>query len=314
MNGAPKVAVFRPPAPPSLKPGIVAVARSAPVGVPPLVARIETVMFGLVAVQAEQNSSMSARVSWPLMAGVQFICAKLAKVTGRGLAGVLKKHYPPWLVYPVVISLVLANTINAGADIGAIAAAINMLVPIPIIAMIVPITATLLALQFWGSYKLIERTFKWLTLALFAYVATAFFTHPGSGEVLKGSFIPAFKFDGKFLALLTALLGTTISPYLFFWQTGQEIEEEKRIGRTRIVDREGATKREVSKSAMDVTVGMLFSNLVMYFIILTTAATLFKSGQTNIQSATDAAKALEPLAGSFALPEGLALCPQRERS
>jgi len=199
-----------------------------------------------------------------------------------------------------VISLVLANTINAGADIGAIAAAINMLVPIPIIAMIVPITATLLALQFWGSYKLIERTFKWLTLALFAYVATAFFTHPGSGEVLKGSFIPAFKFDGKFLALLTALLGTTISPYLFFWQTGQEIEEEKRIGRTRIVDREGATKREVSKSAMDVTVGMLFSNLVMYFIILTTAATLFKSGQTNIQSATDAARALEPLAGSFA--------------
>ena len=242
----------------------------------------------------------TALITFPLMAGVQFICAKLAKVTGRGLAGVLKKHYPPWLVYPVVISLVLANTINAGADIGAIAAAINMLVPIPIIAMIVPITATLLALQFWGSYKLIERTFKWLTLALFAYVATAFFTHPGSGEVLKGSFIPAFKFDGKFLALLTALLGTTISPYLFFWQTGQEIEEEKRIGRTRIVDREGATKREVSKSAMDVTVGMLFSNLVMYFIILTTAATLFKSGQTNIQSATDAARALEPLAGSFA--------------
>ena len=176
----------------------------------------------------------TALITFPLMAGVQFICAKLAKVTGRGLAGVLKKHYPPWLVYPVVISLVLANTINAGADIGAIAAAINMLVPIPIIAMIVPITATLLALQFWGSYKLIERTFKWLTLALFAYVATAFFTHPGSGEVLKGSFIPAFKFDGKFLALLTALLGTTISPYLFFWQTGQEIEEEKRIGRTRI--------------------------------------------------------------------------------
>src|SRR5438067_2885504 len=144
----------------------------------------------------------TALITFPLMAGVQFICAKLAKVTGRGLAGVLKKHYPPWLVYPVVISLVLANTINAGADIGAIAAAINMLVPIPIIAMIVPITATLLALQFWGSYKLIERTFKWLTLALFAYVATAFFTHPGSGEVLKGSFIPAVKFDGKFLALL----------------------------------------------------------------------------------------------------------------
>jgi NRAMP (natural resistance-associated macrophage protein)-like metal ion transporter len=241
-----------------------------------------------------------ALITFPLMTAVQFICAKLAKVTGRGLAGVLKKHYPPWLVYPVVISLVVANTINAGADIGAIAAAINMLVPIPITAMIVPITAILLALQFWGTYRMIERTFKWLTLALFAYVATAFFTHPGASEVLKGTFIPTFKFDGKFLALLTALLGTTISPYLFFWQTGQEVEEEKRIGRTRIVDREGATKGDIKGSAIDVSIGMLFSNVVMYFIILTTAATLFKTGHTEIQSATDAAKALEPLAGRFA--------------
>jgi len=242
----------------------------------------------------------TALITFPLMAAVQFICAKLAKVTGRGLAGVLKKHYPPWLVYPVVVSLAIANTVNAGADIGAIAAAMNMLVPVPITAMIVPITAVLLALQFWGSYRMIERTFKWLTLALFAYVATAFFTHPGAGEILKGTFIPTFKFDSKFLALLTALLGTTISPYLFFWQTGQEVEEEKRIGRTRIVDREGATRKDIQDSALDVTVGMLFSNVVMYFIILTTAATLFKSGQTNIQSATDAAKALEPLAGKFA--------------
>lgn len=242
----------------------------------------------------------TALVTFPLMAAVQFICAKVAKVTGRGLAGVLKKHYSPWVVYPAVSALVIANTINAGADIGAIAAAISMLIPVPIPAMIVPITAILVALQFWGSYTLIERTFKWLTLALFAYVATAFFVHPDAGEVLKGSLVPVIRFDSKFLATLTAILGTTISPYLFFWQTGQEVEEEKRIGRTRIVDREGATNKEVKRSAWDVTIGMLFSNIVMYFIILTTAATLFKSGKTDIQSATDAAKALEPLAGGGA--------------
>ncbi len=242
----------------------------------------------------------TALVTFPLMAAVQFICAKVAKVTGRGLAGVLKKHYSPWVVYPAVSALVIANTINAGADIGAIAAAISMLIPVPIPAMIVPITAILVALQFWGSYTLIERTFKWLTLALFAYVATAFFVHPDAGEVLKASLVPVIRFDSKFLATLTAILGTTISPYLFFWQTGQEVEEEKRIGRTRIVDREGATNKEVKRSAWDVTIGMLFSNIVMYFIILTTAATLFKSGKTDIQSATDAAKALEPLAGGGA--------------
>ncbi len=242
----------------------------------------------------------TALVTFPLMAAVQFICAKVAKVTGRGLAGVLKKHYSPWVVYPAVSALVIANTINAGADIGAIAAAISMLIPVPILAMIVPITAILVALQFWGSYTLIERTFKWLTLALFAYVATAFFVHPDAGEVLKASLVPVIRFDSKFLATLTAILGTTISPYLFFWQTGQEVEEEKRIGRTRIIDREGATNKEVKRSAWDVTIGMLFSNVVMYFIILTTAATLFKSGKTDIQSATDAAKALEPLAGGGA--------------
>src|SRR5436853_711429 len=241
-----------------------------------------------------------ALITFPLMTAVQFICAKLAKVTGRGLAGVLKKHYSLWVVYPAVGALVIANTINAGADIGAISAAINMLVPIPITAMIVPITAILLALQFWGSYTLIERVFKWLTLALFAYVATAFFIHPTPAEILKATLFPTIKFDSKYLAMLTALLGTTISPYLFFWQGGQEVEEEKRIGRTRIVDRQGATNEEVKRSVWDVSIGMLFSNIVMYFIILTTAATLFKSGKTNIQSATDAAEALRPLAGNGA--------------
>ncbi len=241
-----------------------------------------------------------ALITFPMMAAVQFICAKIAMVTGRGLAGVLKEHYSRWLLYPAVLLLVVANIINAGADIGAIAAAINMLVPIPIPAMVIPVALLIVVLQFWGSYSLIERVFKWLTLALFAYVATAFFTRPGAADVLRGTFIPAISFDHKFLMTATAILGTTISPYLFFWQTGQEIEEEKRIGRTAIADRKGTTKAQLKKRGWDVLFGMLFSNVVMYFIILTTAATLFKAGKTNIQSATDAAEALKPLAGAGA--------------
>jgi NRAMP (natural resistance-associated macrophage protein)-like metal ion transporter len=241
-----------------------------------------------------------ALVTFPLMVAIQFICAKIAMVTGRGLAGVLKEHYSRWLLYPAVLLLVITNIINAGADIGAIAAAINMMVPIPIPAMIIPVALLIVVLQFWGSYSLIERIFKWLTLALFAYVATAFFTKPGASEVLKGTFIPAISFDNKFLVTTTAILGTTISPYLFFWQTGQEIEEEKRIGRTAIADRRGTTKAQLKRRGWDVLFGMLFSNVVMYFIILTTAATLFKADKTNIQSATDAAEALKPLAGAGA--------------
>lgn len=241
-----------------------------------------------------------ALITFPMMAGVQFVCAKIAMVTGRGLAGVLKEHYSKWLLYPAVILLVIANIINAGADLGAIAAAINMLIPLPITAMIIPVAAIIVILQFWGTYTIIEKVFKWLALALLAYVATAFFTSPNTSEVIRGTFVPNISFDKNFLTTATAILGTTISPYLFFWQTGQEIEEEKRLGRTRIEDRKGTSKAALRWRAVDVLAGMLFSNVVMYFIILTTGATLFKAGKTNIQSATDAAEALRPLAGAGA--------------
>jgi Mn2+/Fe2+ NRAMP family transporter len=134
-------------------------------------------------------------------------------VSGRGLAGVLKHHYSPWVLYPAVFALVVANTINAGADIGAIAAAINLLVPIPIVVMIVPIALLLLVLQVWGSYRLIATIFRWLTLSLLAYIASALFSHPAPLEVLKGTFIPTFRWDSTFLATLVAILGTTISPF-----------------------------------------------------------------------------------------------------
>lgn len=250
----------------------------------------------------------TALFTFPLMAAVQLICAKVGMVTGMGLAAVLRRHYSRSLLYVAVLGLVIANTINAGADIGAIAAAINLLIPVPIAAMIVPIALIILAVQIWGSYQLIAKTFKWLALALFAYIGSAFFAKPNWAEVLKGTLIPTISFNAQFLSTLVAILGTTISPYLFFWQANQEVEEEISMGRRTLAQRKGATDAEMKYAAWDVNIGMLFSNVVMYFIILATAATLFKAGKTNIQSATDAAQALRPLAGEgayFLLAVGL---------
>ncbi|MEP7284552.1 MAG: Nramp family divalent metal transporter [Chloroflexota bacterium] len=236
----------------------------------------------------------------PLMISVQYISAKIGLVTGRGLAGVLRRHYSRKLLYPVVFGLTIANMINAGVDIGAIAAAINLIVPIPITVMIIPIALAILALQIWGSYRLIANVFKWLTLALLAYVGAALFAKPDWGEVLKNTFIPTLTFDKTFLATVVAILGTTISPYLFFWQASEEVEEEISMGRRTLRQRKGATNNELKFMSWDVNVGMIASNVVMYFIILATAATLFKAGKTNIQSATEAAEALRPIAGDMA--------------
>ena len=239
----------------------------------------------------------TALFTWPLMASVQLTCARIGMVSGIGLASVLRRHYARNLLYLTVSGLVIANTINAAADIGAIAAAINLLIPIPIIVLVLPIALIILALQIWGSYRLIARTFKWLTLALLAYIGSSFFAKPDAVQVLKATFIPTLSFDPTFLATLVAIMGTTISPYLFFWQADQEVEEEISFGRVTRGQRRGATDAEMKYAAWDVGLGMLLSNAVMYFIILATAATLFKAGQTNIQSATDAAQALKPLAG-----------------
>jgi NRAMP (natural resistance-associated macrophage protein)-like metal ion transporter len=250
----------------------------------------------------------TALFTFPLMAAVQLICAKVGMVTGMGLAAVLRRHYSRSLLYVAVLGLVIANTINAGADIGAIAAAINLLIPVPIAAMIVPIALIILAVQIWGSYRLIAKIFKWLAFALFAYIGSAFFAKPNWAGVLKGTLIPTISFNAQFLSTLVAILGTTISPYLFFWQANQEVEEEISMGRRTLAQRKGATDAEMKYAAWDVNIGMLFSNVVMYFIILATAATLFKAGKTNIQSATDAAQALRPLAGEgayFLLAVGL---------
>jgi Mn2+/Fe2+ NRAMP family transporter len=170
----------------------------------------------------------------------------------------------------------------------------------PITVMIVPIAIIILVLQIWCSYRLIASIFKWLTLALFAYILAAFFARPDWHEVLKGTLIPTLRFDSDFLSILVAVLGTTITPYLFFWQADQEVEEEISMGRRTLQQRKGATKAELKYANWDVAVGVLFSNVVMYFIILATAATLHKAAKTDIQSATEAAQALRPLAGNAA--------------
>jgi NRAMP (natural resistance-associated macrophage protein)-like metal ion transporter len=242
----------------------------------------------------------TAIVTLPRMAVVQFVCAKIGLVTGRGLAGVLRYYYPRKLLYPAVLSLVIANTINAGMDIGAIAAAVNLFVPIPLIVMIIPIACIIVALQIWGSYRPIANVFKWLTLSLFAYIGAAFLAKPDFGPVLKATFIPQMRFDHDYLLTLVAILGTTISPYLFFWEASEEVEEEISDGRKRLRQRKGATDAELNQAKWDTIVGMFFCNIVFYFVILAAAATLHASGKTDIQSAVDAAQALRPIAGSEA--------------
>src|SRR5581483_605817 len=238
----------------------------------------------------------TAIVTLPMMAAIQFICAKIGMVSGMGLAGVLRKYYPRWLVVGTIVLLVVANTINAGTGIGARAAATNLLVPsVPALLLVVPIAIVIVVVQILGSYRLIVRIFKWLTLTLFAYIAAAFLARPHWGEVLKSTFIPALRFDHQYLMTLVAIFGTTITPYLFFWQASQEVEEELRMGRETLAEREGATDREIRIAEIDVDAGMIFASMVFYFVVLASAVTLHASGKTDIQTATDAAEALRPL-------------------
>ncbi|HEY5629626.1 MAG TPA: divalent metal cation transporter [Candidatus Limnocylindrales bacterium] len=239
-------------------------------------------------------------VMLPMMSAVQYICAKVGMVSGRGLAGVVREHYSRAVLYPAILAMVVANTLNAGADIGAVAAAIGLLVPIPPAIFVVPVALVILMVQALGSYSMIERIFKWLALALIAYIGSALLSRPNLGEVLVGTFIPTIRPDAAFIGMLVALLGTTISPYLFFWQASHEVEVEVDMGRHRLWQRKGATNKELKYALWDTLAGMVFSEVVAYFIIMATASTLFVHGKTNIASATDAAEALRPIAGDAA--------------
>ena len=242
----------------------------------------------------------TALFSFPLMASVQLMCARLGMVSGLGLAGVIRQRYPRWVLWGACSLLIVANVVNIGADLGGMADATEMVTGVDSLVW-TPIYAILIiSLLFWTSYRFIARVFKWLTLVLFAYVITAFLSHPDWRAVLYSTFVPHVQWSSAYIATFVGILGTTISPYLFFWQSSQEVEEERKIGRQTVEERKGATAVELRKSRTDVITGMFFSNLVMYFIILTTAATLHAHGKTTIDTAQQAAEALKPLAGNGA--------------
>jgi NRAMP (natural resistance-associated macrophage protein)-like metal ion transporter len=242
----------------------------------------------------------TALFSFPLMAAVQLMCARLGKVTGRGLAEVVRHRYPRWVLWGACTLLIVANVVNIGADLGGMAEATEMMTGVNSLLWTPLYTGVIVSLLFWSSYRQIARIFKWLTLVLFAYVAAAFLAEPDWAAVLSATFVPHITGSSAYLATFVGILGTTISPYLFFWQAAQEVEEEHTLGRDTLESRQGATEEELRRSLLDVVTGMFFSNFVMYFVILTTAATLHAHGQTSITTAQQAAEALQPLAGEGA--------------
>jgi len=241
-----------------------------------------------------------ALFSFPLMCAVQIMCARLGMVTGRGLAGVLRRRYSRGVLWSACGLLVIANVFNIGADLGGMAEATHMMTGVSPLIWTPAYAILVTSLLFWTSYWLIVKVFKWMTLVLFAYVVAAFLANPDWRLIWRSTLIPHVEWSQSYLATFVGILGTTISPYLFFWQASQEVEEERKIGRDTVGKRKGATDEEIRKSRTDVIAGMFFSNFVMYFIILTTAATLNAHGIKNIETAQQAAEALRPLAGSGA--------------
>lgn len=242
-----------------------------------------------------------ALITTPMMAVIQGMCARIGMVTGIGLAAQMRKTFPRWLAMALALIVIVANTFNIGADFAGMSAAGHLVGPfIPELVWVFLFGALLLAAQVFFSYRLLSKVFKWLTLALFAYVITAFVVHPFWPDVLRHALVPEFHKDGHWITTVVAVLGTTISPYLFFWQSSLMVEEEKDQGRTTIKARRGATEVEIKDAHADVNTGMVYSNLVMFFIITTTAVTLGAHGKHNIATAQDAAQALRPLAGNFA--------------
>ena len=239
--------------------------------------------------------------SYPLMAAIQEVSARIGRVTGGGIAANLRKRYPKWLLYSVVALMVAANLFNLGADIGAMGAAAQLLVPARIGIYIVLFGTVSLLLQLFIPYTTYVNYLKWLTLSLFAYVAAAFFAHAPWREVFWLTFHPHVSFTKQYLTVLVAVLGTTISPYLFFWQASQEVEEVKNNRGEKPLRRDPKQATDqLGRIKVDTYVGMAISNLVAFFIVLTTAATLHTHGLIDISTSAQAAKALEPLAGRWA--------------
>jgi NRAMP (natural resistance-associated macrophage protein)-like metal ion transporter len=262
-----------------------------------------------IATYTQAGSQFGFQLLWlsaftfPLMAMVQEMCARIGIVTGRGLAANIRANYPRFILYICTALLFIANVFNIGADLGIMARAMQLLVPqLNFGFLLVGFTLLSLALQVFVSYTRYARFLKWLALVLLAYIFTAFVVpNVQWGDVLRHVIIPSVQFSKTQILLICAILGTTISPYLFFWQTSQEVEEEITEGKRTVAARQrDASPNLVRRTRVDTWVGMFFSNLVMFFVILTGGAVLHAAGLTNITSAADAAAALEPLAGQGA--------------
>ena len=241
----------------------------------------------------------TALISFPLMVSVQMMCGRLGMVTGRGLAGVIRRRYSKWILWGACSLLIVANVVNIAADLGGMADATQMVTGVNALVWTPLYTALIVSFLFWSSYRQIARIFKWITLVLLAYVITAFFAGVDWHQALLATLIPRPVWSRDYVEVLVGILGTTISPYLFFWQASQEVEEERAMGRT-LAQRRGATVEELRGLRVDVITGMFASNFIMYFIILTTSASLHAHGIVKIDTAKEAAEALRPLAGNAA--------------
>lgn len=238
-------------------------------------------------------------VTFPLMSFVQEMCARIGLVTGRGLAGNIRLHFSRRILYGCTVLLFAANSFNIGADLGAMAKAVQLLAPgLSFTSLVIGFALFSLVMQIFTPYSKYARYLKWLALVLLAYVASAILAKLNWGEVLSSAFIPSIEWSKDQIILICAILGTTISPYLFFWQTSQEVEEQILDGRTTVLSRHDSDhSKEIHKMRIDVWSGMFLSNLVMFFIIAASGAILFPQGITNIATAADAAEALRPFAG-----------------
>jgi NRAMP (natural resistance-associated macrophage protein)-like metal ion transporter len=260
-----------------------------------------------IATYSQAGAQFGFAVSWtmlfsyPLMVAIQQISARIGRTTGKGIAGNLRAHYPNWLLQTLVALLCLANVINIGADLGAMGDAVSLLIGGPHLLYVVLFGALCATLQIFLQYTRYVAVLKWLSLALFAYFGTVMVVHVPWGQVAWGLFVPTFSADGPFWTMVVAILGTTISPYLFFWQASQEVEDIKEVPeRQPLVDAPRQAPDALQRIRLDTYVGMAFSNLVALAIIITTAATLHTAGVTNIETSSQAAEALKPVAGSFA--------------
>jgi len=260
-----------------------------------------------IATYSQAGAQFGFAVSWtmlfsyPLMVAIQEISGRIGRVTGQGIAGNIRRHYPNWLLQAIVLLLFAANTINIGADLGAMGDAVGLLVGGPHLFYVVLFGVLCALLQIVMQYTRYVSVLKWLTLALFAYFGTLMVVKVPWGEVAWGLFVPSFSSDSAFWTMVVAILGTTISPYLFFWQASQEVEDIKAVPeREPLLKKPRQGPDALERIRIDTYVGMALSNLVALAIIITTAATLHAAGVTNIETSSQAAEALRPIAGPFA--------------